>query len=154
MIMTFQKIALWNADCVRFADRIRHKVLPIWSFRSAEGSRHHCRRTPAVSTVEKNAINKINYYKPFMRAVIAVGLVVFLWSLFRVPAQVFDLRFLSLAIVTVFLGSHIGIEFSHHKLQITVSDTFVFLTFLLFGCEAAVLVAAAEAFYLSFRCNR
>ncbi|MFN2501220.1 MAG: PAS domain S-box protein [Pyrinomonadaceae bacterium] len=104
--------------------------------------------------MEKNAINKVNYYKPFMWSVIAVGFVVLVWSLYRVPDQVFDRRFLFLAIVTVFVGSHIGIEFSRHKIQITVSDTFVFLTFLLFGCEAAVLVAAAEAFYSSFRFSK
>lgn len=111
-------------------------------------------RPQAGVPIEKDAISKVNYYKPFMWSVIAVGFIVFSWSLFRVPAQVLDRRFLFLAIVTVFVGSRIGIEFSRHKIQLTVSDTFVFLTFLLFGCEAAVLVAAAEAFYSSFRFSK
>src|SRR5437899_2378098 len=113
-------------------------ALPFWLSRDAEGC-----RPQAGSQIEKDTINKVNYYKPFMWSVIAVGFIVFLWSLFRAPAQVFDRRFLFLAIVTVFVGSRIGIEFSRHKIQITVSDTFVFLTFLLFACEAAVLIAAA-----------
>jgi PAS domain S-box-containing protein len=120
--------------------------LPFWRSRSAA----ECPQQ-AGAQIENDAINKVNYYKPFMWSIIAAGCLVFLWSLFRVPAQVFDRRFLFLSLVTVFVGSRIGIGFSRHKIQITVSDTLVFLTFLLFGCEAAVLVAAAEAFYSSFR---
>lgn len=123
--------------------------MPFWLSRSSEGF-----RPEAGLEVENDPIKKVNYYKPFMWSVIAVGLIVFLWSLFRVPAQVLDRRFLFLALVTVFVGSRIGIGFSRHNIQITVSDTFVFLTFLLFGCEAAVLVAAAEAFYSSFRFSK
>jgi diguanylate cyclase (GGDEF)-like protein/PAS domain S-box-containing protein len=66
------------------------------------------------------------------------------------PGQI-DVRFLILATVTLCFGSRLGIEFSKHKVQITVSDSFIFLTLLLYGREAAVLLAAAEAFCSSFR---
>ncbi len=87
-----------------------------------------------------------NYTKPFMYLIVACGVVVCLLSVFRFPVVKIDLQFLILTAVTIVLGSRIGVEYSSHKIQITVSDTFVFLTLLLYGGEAAVLVAAAEAF--------
>ena len=62
-----------------------------------------------------------------------------------------DVRFLFLAAITLCFGSRLGIEFSKHRIQVTVSDSFVFLTLLLYGTEAAVLLASAEAFCSSFR---
>lgn len=95
-----------------------------------------------------------NYNKSFMRLIVACGVLVCLLSVLRFPVAQIDLRFLILAAVTIVLGSRIGIEFSRHKIQITVSDTFVFLTLLLYGGEAAVLVAATEAFCSSFRFSK
>jgi diguanylate cyclase (GGDEF)-like protein/PAS domain S-box-containing protein len=86
-----------------------------------------------------------------MRLVVAVGAVVCLTCIFLLPSAQIDFRFLILATITICLGSRIGIEFSKHKNQITVSDCFIFLTLLLYGREAAVLLAAAEAFCSSLR---
>jgi diguanylate cyclase (GGDEF)-like protein/PAS domain S-box-containing protein len=89
-----------------------------------------------------------------MYLIVACGVVVCLLSVFRFPVAQIDLRFLILSVVTIVLGSRIGIEFSSHKIQITVSDTFVFLTLLLYGGEAAILVATTEAFCSSFRFSK
>ncbi|HZI47006.1 MAG TPA: EAL domain-containing protein, partial [Pyrinomonadaceae bacterium] len=59
-----------------------------------------------------------------------------------------------IATVTIVFGSRLGIDFSSHKIQITVSDTFIFLTLLLYGTELAVLLAGAEAFYSSLRFSK
>ena len=83
-----------------------------------------------------------------------MGAVVCLYCLGRLPLAQLDLPFLLLAATTIGFGSRLGIEFSKHRVQITVSDSFVFLTLLLYGTEAAVLLAAAEAFYSSFRFAR
>ena len=86
-------------------------------------------------------MNKQSYNKPFMRLLVAVGLVVCAYCVFRLSPAVIDFRFLVLATVTICFGSRIGIEFSKHRNQITVSDCFIFLTLLLYGREAAVLLA-------------
>lgn len=89
-----------------------------------------------------------------MHLIVAFGAIACLVSIFRLPIEQVDVRLLLLAIITVFLGSRIGIEFSRHKIQITVSDTFVFLILLLYGGEAAVLIAGTEAFCSSLRFSK
>ena len=89
-----------------------------------------------------------------MRLVIVAGAMLCLYSILRLPYSNLDLRFLFISVVTIFLGSRIGIEFSRLKVQITVSDTFIFLSMLLYGGEVAVLLAAAEAVFSTFRFSK
>ncbi|HST53520.1 MAG TPA: ATP-binding protein [Pyrinomonadaceae bacterium] len=62
-----------------------------------------------------------------------------------------DLRFVLLAVLTVFFSSRVGIQIPHSSGHITVSDTFIFLTMLLYGGSPAILLAAAEGAYSSSR---
>ncbi len=96
-------------------------------------------------------MNRQNYNQTFMRLVTAVGAVVCIFCLFRITLAQIDVPFLILAAVTLCLGSRIGIEFSSHKSQITISDSFIFLALLLYGVEVAVLLASAEALCSSVR---
>jgi diguanylate cyclase (GGDEF)-like protein/PAS domain S-box-containing protein len=100
-------------------------------------------------------ISKKDLNRPFMIIVIVCGVLACILSALSFQLSDFlNPSFLVLAAVTILLGSRIGIGFSRLKIQITVSDTFVLLTLMLFGAEAAVLVAAAEAFCSSFRFSR
>ena len=89
-----------------------------------------------------------------MRLISALGLLVCTYCFLSVSTALIDVRFLLIATVTIVFGSRLGIDFSSHKIQITVSDTFIFLTLLLYGMELAVLLAGAEAFYSSLRFSR
>ena len=89
--------------------------------------------------------------KPFMWLVLAAGATVFVWSAFRLQPIKMDVQFLLLAFVTIVFGSRIGVQIPHVKAEITVSDTFIFLILLLYGAEAAVLVAFTEALCSSMR---
>jgi len=89
--------------------------------------------------------------KPFMWLVLAAGVVVFVLAAFRLQPVKMDVQFLLLAFVTVVFGSRIGVQIPHVKSEITVSDTFIFLILLLYGTEAAVLVAFTEALCSSMR---
>ncbi|HKR01945.1 MAG TPA: EAL domain-containing protein, partial [Pyrinomonadaceae bacterium] len=96
-------------------------------------------------------MNKKTFHHFYLRLIPTLGGLISLYCLFRLnPAQI-DMRFLILASVTLCFGSRLGIEFSKHRVQITVSDSFIFLTLLLYGTEIAVLLSAAEAFCSSFR---
>ena len=89
-----------------------------------------------------------------MWLIVAAGVAVCAYSIYSLQPALVDFRFLMLAAVTICFGSRIGIEFSRHKNQITVSDCFIFLTLLLYGREAAVLLAGAEALCSSLRFTR
>ncbi len=71
-----------------------------------------------------------------------------------IDRSVLDLRFLFLAILTLVVGSRVNIRIPRVKGFISVSDTFIFLVLLMFGKEAAVLLAAAEALCSSLRFSK
>lgn len=78
------------------------------------------------------------------------GLIYFL-AAYRLDLRVVDLKLVFLVAITGLLSSRITIKIPQFGSWISVSDTFIFLTLLLYGCEAAILMAATEAFLSSFR---
>lgn len=99
-------------------------------------------------------MSRQRYNKPFMCLVILAGTAACLYSLVNLPFSQVDLQFLFIAVLTLCFGSRIGIEVSSLKVQITVSDTFIFLSLLLYGVEVAILLATAEAFVSSMRFSK
>lgn len=89
-----------------------------------------------------------------MWAIIALGFSVLLFAGVNLPLAQIDRRFYLLAIITIFLGSRITIQIPRVRGHISVSDTFLFLTILLFGGEAAILLSAAEALCSSLRFSK
>ncbi len=90
----------------------------------------------------------------YMRLVALVGTLVTGLCIYRLPFAQLDARFVFLAIVTVLVGSRITVQIPRAKGHISVSDTFIFLTMLMFGGEAAVLLAAAEALASTVRISK
>ncbi len=88
---------------------------------------------------------------PYQLLVIVVGSSVVALNAAHLSLTQLDVRFLLLALVTIGIGSRVTIKIPYDKGQISVSDTFIFLCVLLFGMEAAVLLAAAEALCSSLR---
>ncbi|HKS26322.1 MAG TPA: ATP-binding protein, partial [Pyrinomonadaceae bacterium] len=88
---------------------------------------------------------------PYMWAVVCLGASACVFSIIRLPVASLDLRFLLLALITFGIGSRITIEIPRFKSEISISDTFILLTMLLYGGEAAILLAAAEAVLSSLR---
>src|SRR5215210_2088713 len=89
--------------------------------------------------------------QPYMLLTVGVGAVVCLLSAYRLSVAQLDIRFVVLAILTVGIGSRLGVKIPRTKGEITVSDSLIFLTMLLFDGEVAVLLAGAEAFSTSLR---
>lgn len=90
----------------------------------------------------------------YLWLVTAAGISVVAFSGWRLPYHRLDFRFLLLALATVCIGSRLSIQIPRVKAHISVSDTFIFLTLLLFGGEAAILLAAVEAFCSSLRISK
>jgi diguanylate cyclase (GGDEF)-like protein/PAS domain S-box-containing protein len=86
--------------------------------------------------------------------VIAAGGAVVVFSSARLSQGLIDIRFLLLAVATVLIGPRLSIPIPRVKAYISVSDTFIFLSLLLFGGEVAILLATAEAACASLRIGR
>jgi diguanylate cyclase (GGDEF)-like protein/PAS domain S-box-containing protein len=83
--------------------------------------------------------------------VITAGASALVFSLRLFPLSHIDLRFLVLAMATVLVGPRLSVQIPRVKAHISVSDTFIFLAMLLFGGEAAITLATAEAICASAR---
>ena len=92
--------------------------------------------------------------KPYMWLVIVGGVGACVHSALTLPYDQLDLRFYLLAFITVTISSRLSVRIPRVRGHITVSDTFIFLTLLLYGGGAAVLVAGAEAFYSAQRFSK
>jgi hypothetical protein len=90
----------------------------------------------------------------YLWSVILVGGAVTLAAAVRMPWASLGLRFLLLAIITVAISSRFSVKIPRGNTNLTVSDTFIFLTMLLCGGPAAILVAATEGFASGARISR
>src|SRR6185369_5913915 len=98
------------------------------------------------TNMSRSRINQI-----YVWLVITTGVAVLAYSAAHLTRDQINIRFLLLALVTVIIGSRLSIPIPRVRAHISVSDTFLFLAILLFGGEAAVLLATAEAICSSMR---
>lgn len=89
-------------------------------------------------------MQKQTLLRAYQWIIIAIGIIVTGYSLSRLSQSSFDFRYVLLLIVTPLISSRISIKIPHNNTHITVSDTFIFLTALLYGVDAATILAAAE----------
>jgi signal transduction histidine kinase/ActR/RegA family two-component response regulator len=89
-----------------------------------------------------------------MWLIISFGAAASAYSALHLSLATLDLRFLMLATITLGLGSRLSIQIPRLSSHISVSDTLIFVTMLLYGGEVAVLLAAAEAFCSSLRFSK
>src|SRR5688500_14161689 len=82
------------------------------------------------------------------------GGLIYIIAAYRFALRILELQLAVLTSIPVFLRSRISIKIPQVRSQISVSDTFIFLTLVLYGCEAAILLAATEALLSSFRFSR
>src|SRR5215213_9623100 len=99
----------------------------------------------------KEVVSKQRYVLPFAALVTAGGAAACLFSAYNLPVARFDAGLLLLALLTIFVSSRLTVQLPSAKIHVSVSDTLIFIILLLYGGEAAVLTAAAEALYTSIR---
>src|ERR1043166_8937757 len=123
-------------------------------------TRSFCRRKVMSSTVtihpSENTFSEVNRVMPrntltkaYMLVVIAGGVAAVTSSAIHLPLARIDVRFLALTVLTITISSRLTVRIPRISGHISVSDTFFFLTMLLYGGEAAVLLAAVETLSLS-----
>lgn len=92
--------------------------------------------------------------KPYMWLVILLGAIAGAYSVVNLSVEKLDFGYLMLAAVTLGFASRIIVQIPRCKGQISVSDTFVLLSLLLYGVEAAVLLAGADALASCLRVSK
>lgn len=81
--------------------------------------------------------------KLYMWSIVVFGSTITLLSIYQLPFEQLDLRFLPLALL-VAASSLVAVPIPRVSGRITVADTFIFLTMLLYGGAAAVVMSALE----------
>ena len=90
-----------------------------------------------------------------MRAVILAGGICFLVAIFNIDIRKIDVYLGIIALFTVAVSSRITVKIPRFNSHVSVSDTFIFLTLLLYGGDFAVVLAGLEAAASALRfCNR
>jgi diguanylate cyclase (GGDEF)-like protein len=100
------------------------------------------------------ANSRLSLIKFYQWTVVAAGALITIWCARQVQPARLDLRFLLLALVTAGVSSRISVKIPRHDSNITLSDTFIFLAVLIYGGEAAILLAAAEGLSSGLRISR
>lgn len=111
---------------------------------------------------EAKAVSSVNsspLLKPYMWLVAVGGVAVAVFSGIRFPHAQLTLDYVILLLIAIAIGSRVSIRLPALRIpafnsEVSLSDTFVFLSLLLFGGEAAILLAAIEAFVTSFRLTK
>ena len=99
-------------------------------------------------------MNRQTIIRAYMLTIIAAALGAIFYSLRYFPVERIDGRLLVLTLLTIAVSSRLTIRIPRISGHISVSDTFFFLTILIYGGEAAVLLAALEAFASSVRFSK
>lgn len=88
-------------------------------------------------------VNRQQFGQLYVWSLVTSGAVIVITALFQLPLADLDARFLVLCIL-VMASSLVAIRIPSVSGRITVADTFIFLTLLLYGGPAAILVSALE----------
>jgi signal transduction histidine kinase/ActR/RegA family two-component response regulator len=94
------------------------------------------------------------FLNPFVALVVSAGAAVTIFSGYRLHLANLDARFLLLLLLSVVIGARLIIHIPRVKGEITVTDTLIFLTMLLYGGEAATLLAAIATLATSLQVTK
>lgn len=90
----------------------------------------------------------------FAAVAVPVGLALCAFAAVNFPFGKVDATLIVLSIITIFFSSSLQIQLPRTKIHVTVSDALVFLVFLRYGGEVAILMAAFEVFFMSVQFRR
>ncbi len=89
-------------------------------------------------------MNRDRLFKPFLGSIIAAGAAVMIYSAARLTVEQLDWRFFVMLCVMAVVAARLSVSIPRVKGEVTVGDTLIFLTMMLYGGEAAVLMAAVD----------
>src|SRR2546422_6391783 len=99
-------------------------------------------------------MSKQRFLNPFVALVVAAGTAVLLFCATRIHLADLDARLLLILLLSVLIGARLIIHIPRVKGEITVTDTLIFLTMLLYGGEVAPLLAAIATLATSLQLTK
>ena len=99
-------------------------------------------------------MNRKALFKPFWFLVVAAGAASLAFALTHVNFGQLDWRFILLLVGMATIASRLSISIPHVKGEVTVGDTLIFLTMLLYDGEAAVMIAAIDGLSSSLHVSK
>jgi diguanylate cyclase (GGDEF)-like protein len=90
----------------------------------------------------------------YLALLLPVGLAAIAWALINFPLNEIGLGLVALSLVTVCFSSYLRIQLPRIKIHLTISDALIFLSLLVYGGEAAVLLAVLETTFTSINFRR
>ncbi len=93
------------------------------------------------------------FYQLYMWSIVVLGSIITLLCVGQLPFAQLDLRFYLLALMVI-LSSQFAVRIPRVSGRITVTDTFIFLTMLLYGGAAAVVMSALEGICSTLRISK
>ncbi|MEP6911292.1 MAG: EAL domain-containing protein [bacterium] len=90
----------------------------------------------------------------YMWFIVLAGVVACTYSAYNFSAAIIDPYFLLLVLLTIGVGSGVGIRIPQINTNITIDDTFVFIALLIYGREGATLIGAVAGFCSVLRISK
>ncbi|MGH9967167.1 MAG: putative bifunctional diguanylate cyclase/phosphodiesterase [Pyrinomonadaceae bacterium] len=97
---------------------------------------------------------KQRFTNPYKWFVVFIGTLVSCWAVLNLRTTQIDIRFVLLVAMTVITSLRLAVQTPRVNTNVTVSDTFIFLTILIYGGPAAVLLAVVEGLCSGFRISK
>lgn len=89
-------------------------------------------------------MSKKHLTKVYLILVICIGATICFWEIYSFPTKTVNLHMMLLALITILIGKRLSISVPNIEGGISPTGTFIFVTLLVYGENAAVLLAAAE----------
>jgi diguanylate cyclase (GGDEF)-like protein len=95
---------------------------------------------------EQQVINRKRFSTAFKPVVIGFGVLGFGYALINLPTSALGWGYLSMLLFGSFISPRMTLRLPRSRFAISFSDSLIFLAFLLYGGEGAIIIAAVEMF--------
>ncbi len=85
----------------------------------------------------------------YLLLIMPFALTAAIWSIATFPLARVDKPLIALSVIAVFFSGYFRIQIPKTKIHLTISDALIFLSFLMYGGQVAVLISLFEATYAS-----
>jgi diguanylate cyclase (GGDEF)-like protein/PAS domain S-box-containing protein len=100
--------------------------------------------------MKKNA-DKSVHLKIYRLAVIFCGIAAIIFTISRLGFEFFSISYVVFCVITLAFASRIIVQIPHTKGHISVSDTLIFLSILVYGGSAGIILASLDAVFSSYK---
>lgn len=91
-----------------------------------------------------HSMNRENIYKFFKVAQLITGGLCFAFAFFNFNVKIINLEFIALFIFTLTIGTRLSLWLPRSNFAVSFSDAAIFLSFLIYGGETAIILASLE----------